>query len=137
MSQEIAARKRIIRKEIYKLCRCFRNIESYLTLLSVCRDKEAQGCPGKMLSVPGSHLMLYPLLLTASPCRAQLSIICLQAPKGEKGISFQTKLVYKELSETEQHPSMTNSLAISLFCVFPRIRTIEMCGFPFTVWTRE
>lgn len=70
-------------------------------------------------TAPASHLLLYPLLLAVPSCRARLSISPLQAPEGEKGILFQTKLSSKELTETEKCPSMANSLDVSVFCFPP------------------
>lgn len=77
VSQEIAARKRWKRRNIWDLYSCCRNMQSYLPLHRVPREEEF---PKRNHSPPGSHLLLYPLLCAAG--LSSVPVLCRYWRKG-------------------------------------------------------
>lgn len=68
--------------------------------------------------------------LSPAQCQSSASI-------GERGILFQPKLSYEELSETEKCPFMANPPDISGLCFPPHQDKRNVCFSFFTEWTRE
>lgn len=115
VSQEIAARERLKRRNIWNLYSCCRNIQGGSRVIYLCIV-----CPGRKsaqegLTAPQGHtccFMPHSVLQGSAQCQSSAGI-------GETGILFQPKLSNEEKSETEKCTFMVNPPDISGLCFPP------------------
>lgn len=122
VSQEIAARKRQ-KKGIWWISTAaagtHRGEQSYLPLHRVSREER---CP-EGVTVPQDHTFGFiPCSVLQGSAQSQSS-----AGVGERGVLFQPKLSYKDLSETEKCPFVANPLDISGLCFPPHQDKRNVC----------